>query len=895
MSNIVIIGSGPAGVSAALYAVRAGVQTTVLTKGSGALARAEKIENYYGFAQPVSGQELERRSIENARRLGVQFVQTEAVGLTWTDRLTVETLAGAYPADAVILATGASRAVPRIPGLTGLEGHGVSWCAACDAFFYRGKDVAVLGSGEYALHEVQALLPVVKSVTLLTNGAALTADFPPEVSVCTQKVEAILGEQAVTGVQLADGTPLAGFTAAEDGTVTLPAATLQALAAGDYTLYVTYAPLDVAYNARYEASEAPAMTSVALSVQKAEGSVAILDDVSRDYNGQPVETPAITSLGTGALTVEYRAQGGEFTTQAPKAVGSYTVRVTAAADDDYASASAQRNFRITAKRVTIDGVTVEPSKTYDGTTDATIVTGGTLSANFDGNDLRIVTGSAAYDGKNVGTGKTVSFSGFSLEGDAAENYTLASQPAGTTADITVRPVTVEDLHIQDKLYDGTDRAEYDGEPTLGNAVSGDHVALVKGAPSFTSIRTAEDIAIRFTEFSLTGADAGNYALTQPTGITASILPYALTGGEYAVNSNDWINHDFVVTAAEGYLLSLTDTADGVWQQTLRAADETAEGRLTFYVKDLATGAISLQVTEQYRIDRTQPTGEIRVDERTAWQSFLSRITFDLFYREEQTVVITSADETSGVAATEYLLSAEDLDIPALEQETFLPYEKALALAPDGEYVVYARITDRAGNVTCLRSDGMVLDATAPAITGAENGGVYCAAVTLTITDAYPVTVTVNGTPVELTENRLVLRPAEGTQLVTATDPAGNESRLEITVNDGHTWGDWSSNGDDTHTRTCTISGCGALETESCTGGEATCVDRAVCEVCGGEDDAVDMHGLRVFDEGCQIHVLAEWRDGPVRGDVAEDDGVLQVGDADCPGCGHYADGGGEGA
>lgn len=81
---------------------------------------------------------------------------------------------------------------------------------------------------------------------------------------------------------------------------------------------------------------------------------------------------------------------------------------------------------------------------------------------------------------------------------------------------------------------------------------------------------------------------------------------------------------------------------------------------------------------------------------------------------------------------------------------------------------------------------MVLDATAPAITGAENGGVYCAAVTLTITDAYPVTVTVNGTPVELTEGRLVLRPAEGTQLVTATDPAGNESRLEITVNDGHT-------------------------------------------------------------------------------------------------------------
>ena len=209
MPRIIIIGSGPAGVSAALYAVRAGADTTVLTKGSGALDRAEKIENYYGFAEPVSGAELERRSIENAKRLGAKFVAAEAVGLTYTDQLTVETLGGDYPADAVILATGASRAAPRIPGFAGLEGHGVSYCAACDAFFYRGKDVAVLGSGEYALHEVQALLPVVKSVTLLTNGAPLTAQFPPEVRVLPQKVEAILGETVVTGVQLSDGETLA--------------------------------------------------------------------------------------------------------------------------------------------------------------------------------------------------------------------------------------------------------------------------------------------------------------------------------------------------------------------------------------------------------------------------------------------------------------------------------------------------------------------------------------------------------------------------------------------------------------------------------------------------------------------------------------------------------------
>ncbi len=210
MAKVVIIGSGPAGVSAALYTARAGIDTTVLTRGPGALARAEGIENYYGVPGPVSGAELERRGIEGAKAVGVQFVEAEAVGLTFTDKLTVETLSGDYPADAVILATGASRAAPPIPGLKALEGHGVGYCATCDAFFYRGKDVAVLGSGEYALHEASALLPLAKSVTLLTGGAPLTAEFPPEIALCTEKVEAILGEEAgkVTGVRLAGGREL---------------------------------------------------------------------------------------------------------------------------------------------------------------------------------------------------------------------------------------------------------------------------------------------------------------------------------------------------------------------------------------------------------------------------------------------------------------------------------------------------------------------------------------------------------------------------------------------------------------------------------------------------------------------------------------------------------------
>ena len=217
MSNIVIIGSGPAGVSAALYAARAGVDTTVLTKGPGALDRAELIQNYYGFAEPISGAELERRGMEGARAVGVKFVTAEAVGLTYTDKLTVETLDGDYPADAVILATGASRAAPRIPGLTGLEGHGVSYCAACDGAFFRGKDVAVVGGGNSAVSEALLLSRLCRHVTLVhrrstfrASAAELAAlEKQDNVTFCRNStVTELLGRERLTGIRLQNGREL---------------------------------------------------------------------------------------------------------------------------------------------------------------------------------------------------------------------------------------------------------------------------------------------------------------------------------------------------------------------------------------------------------------------------------------------------------------------------------------------------------------------------------------------------------------------------------------------------------------------------------------------------------------------------------------------------------------
>lgn len=205
MGKIVIVGSGPAGCSAALYAARAGMETTVISKGIGALQKAEQIQNYYGFEEGITGAELYRRGVAGAQAVGTQFVTAEVVGLDYAATLVVQTTAGDYPADAVILATGTGRIAPKIAGLAEHEGRGVSYCATCDAFFYRGKTAAVLGTGEYALHEVQALLPLVGKVILCTNGEPLTAEFPAGVTVCTEKLEAIEGEETVTALRLAGG------------------------------------------------------------------------------------------------------------------------------------------------------------------------------------------------------------------------------------------------------------------------------------------------------------------------------------------------------------------------------------------------------------------------------------------------------------------------------------------------------------------------------------------------------------------------------------------------------------------------------------------------------------------------------------------------------------------
>ena len=202
MEKVIIIGAGPAGISAALYAVRANMDPLVINSGIGALEKAEKIENYYGMEHPVSGKELFEKGIAQAKALGVRILDAQVLGIGGFDTFQVKTTAGDFETLSVILATGSKRKAPVIPGLKDFEGKGVSYCAVCDAFFYRGKDVAVLGNSDFALHEAEELAPVAGSVTIYTDGKE--PEFSKEVPfpVNTMKIQSVEGDTTVSGLRL---------------------------------------------------------------------------------------------------------------------------------------------------------------------------------------------------------------------------------------------------------------------------------------------------------------------------------------------------------------------------------------------------------------------------------------------------------------------------------------------------------------------------------------------------------------------------------------------------------------------------------------------------------------------------------------------------------------------
>ncbi len=257
----------------------------------------------------------------------------------------------------------------------------------------------------------------------------------------------------------------------------------------------------------------------------------------------------------------------------------------------------------------------------------------------------------------------------------------------------------------------------------------------------------------------------------------------------------------------------------------------------------AMPAENITITARWK-DTEKPTGEIIIG-TNKWNEFLNELTFGIFFKDTQEVTINAVDN-SGVVFVSYLVTDKELSEAELNSLVFRAYEEPFCIDPNGEYIVYVMLVDENINITYLRSDRITLDNIQPVISGIENGKIYCEAQTVIVDEKYVDTVTVNGTVVTLdADGGFVLPPTNGEQKIVVTDKAGNNAEMTVTVNNGHTFGEWVSDNDGKHTRKCTVDGCDAFETENCSGGNATCTEKAVCDVCGkayGEFDGTNHEG-----------------------------------------------------
>ena len=254
-------------------------------------------------------------------------------------------------------------------------------------------------------------------------------------------------------------------------------------------------------------------------------------------------------------------------------------------------------------------------------------------------------------------------------------------------------------------------------------------------------------------------------------------------------------------------------------------------------------AENITITARWK-DTEKPTGEIIIG-TNKWNEFLNELTFGIFFKDTQEVTINAVDN-SGVVFVSYLVTDKELSEAELNSLVFRAYEEPFCIDPNGEYIIYVMLVDENINITYLRSDRITLDNIQPVISGIENGKTYCEVQTVTVDEKYVDTVTVNGTAVTLdADGGFVLPPTNGEQKIVVTDKAGNNAEMTVTVNNGHTFGEWVSDNDGKHTRKCIVDGCDAFETENCSGGNATCTEKAVCDVCGkpyGEFDGTNHEG-----------------------------------------------------
>mgnify|MGYP000733036640 FL=1 len=214
MYDVIIVGAGPAGISASLYTIRRNLKTLIIYKEKSALEKSTKIENYYGFENGINGEELYKIGIRQAQNIGAEVIKDEVTNIK-IDYLNekeytfkVETLNNEFKAKSVILATGNKKNKPNIKNMDKYEGKGISYCAICDGFFYRNKNVAVIGNGDYAIAEAKDLQNIAKSITILTNGRQAPEYRAENININTKKIDQIEGENKVEKIDFVDNTKM---------------------------------------------------------------------------------------------------------------------------------------------------------------------------------------------------------------------------------------------------------------------------------------------------------------------------------------------------------------------------------------------------------------------------------------------------------------------------------------------------------------------------------------------------------------------------------------------------------------------------------------------------------------------------------------------------------------
>lgn len=208
MYDVIIIGAGPAGISAGLYIKRANLKVLILYKDQSALEKTEWIENYYGFENGISGKELYKTGIRQAKNLGIDVKKEEVTNIQFDEKnqYVVMTEKESYKTKTVIFATGNKKNTPKIKGIKEFEGKGVSYCAVCDGFFYRNKDVSILGNGKYAISEANELINIANSITILTDGKEAPEIRADNVEIDTRKIREVRGDKKVEEVEFDDNS-----------------------------------------------------------------------------------------------------------------------------------------------------------------------------------------------------------------------------------------------------------------------------------------------------------------------------------------------------------------------------------------------------------------------------------------------------------------------------------------------------------------------------------------------------------------------------------------------------------------------------------------------------------------------------------------------------------------